>query len=523
MKNKKIWLSLIWLPLIFLCLLCFHSCSNNTSDLHGTVYNNDGSLAKFVFLQLFAIDDRGENLAEISSAISDADGHFTFQKAQTPGSNMIAKAILPNGNLRGFAVGNGSQLIVHPLTEALVSAIINITSPSAGLSLIDFQRTDLQTLTQSTFEIDTTSIPLTDSTAVLNLFLSKLGHTITSKTGATITATTSASIEPANSLNSGQNFDNPSGSCLSSQFFVLSGKNYSFDVTPQGEICDGFNTLVNDTFDEAFLATISNDTFISTGNSDFPSQATITTQDTSTIVLGPETTTNTVNLVRKIYVAAGGDIVRFMEILTNNDSQSRSVDLDITGNLGSDDGTTLLVKGENDLPILEFSDRFAATIASLVSNISSVGFVWQDNNGVPLSLLEFTSGSDQYRYGWRAITLAPGQTKVFLHYAFIDASRDAEALRTKLRAITENPDMSNMFGSELTALQNFAPHSGNIVGAGGSVTQGATVTITNSRTGSSVSTTARSDWGFHAFLEAISGDSLTISASDGLSTTATVP
>lgn len=509
----------------FLALLAQACGSSN--ELNGQVFHVDGTVAPFAAIKLIAIDDRGQELFVAGESLADGYGRYTLLTALPKAANLVVEAKLPGGALRGFAGGRGGDTPIHPLTDALVEIITDITSPSGGRTLSDFSPEEIRDFTREVMAIDPNGLNFSDGGAIKQAVLDKVGRALAVASGAQLAAATSASVQPSGSLVPDIVMTNDSPFCPGTNTRLFSSADFTFDLTSRGKVCDGYSALINNAFNDGFAAQITNDTFVDNGTSDYPDnvdgslQQVISIFADRTAVFMPKLTTNGITLQRKVFVPTTGNWARYLEILKNTAGAARTVDFRAQGEVGSSITTFMLVRGENDPPALSASDRFAASAGNFAQfPAPTVGFVWQDNNAGSASSIKFAEAgnADNFTLAWNAIEIPAGQTRTLLYYTLLTASRDPEAVRSALREIADHPDMQQMYSEELAGLQNFAPAWGNIAGQAGAVAEGATITATNARTGVTVSGKARRDWSFYLSLEAVSGDTIALTASDGLAT-----
>jgi hypothetical protein len=501
---------------------CLCACSPE-HIVSGRVRDRHGEVRAGVVVRLIAIDDFGAEMAEFDRTFTGRDGRFEFQVPADPAMNIIVLAVLPDEVLRGFAFGlDIAASHINPFTEAMVRAVTHITAPAAGLSLLDLDPNTLGRMIGDLQQQDTTGVDTTDEAAVNAFVFGRVGRALAEMSGATVSVAASTEFEtPTNE--SPLSFA-ATMRCATEEVHELMGASFVFDLTSDGQVCDGYNDFGGDAFDLAFSAAITSDTFVVGGEHNFPGDAgAAVLVNGDTLRLGPQALTSGVTLTRKIRVAATANIARYLEVLENPTEMAQAVSLRITGNLGSDLTTTLVVRGEGS-DTLTPTDRFAATLDTN-RYVATAGYVWQDNTGVSLSSLSFVGSTrpDLFAWDWQDVSLAPGETKTFVYYVLLAAQREPQALTDTLEKIADAPDMEGMSLRELMGLQNFAVSRGNIVGEPGAIVEGSSITITNQTQNVSVMTEARSDWGFLGLLPVAAGDQVMVTATDGFSQTFIAP
>lgn len=514
--NRKIF----WRVFIAASSVFIFGCSGSNS-INGTVYDLEGNPAGGVAIRFIAVSDRGEELSTFGSTLANSSGHFSFSVPASPANNFIAEANLETGKLRGFAYGN-HKTIIHPLSEALVEEVFHITGPTGGISLSDISMKQLQTALDAVIKLDSSAIDFSDTSATHEFLLSNEGRNIAKAFESTLTTTPSSDLDPVGT-SAAASFS-VVAPCGITDVQTLASSSFTFDITPDGGVCTGYTASAVAAFAYGYRLRVFSDTFSFNSQNEFPvDEASATVQDNRTIVLGPFATTGGLTVTRKIYIPETGNIARFLEIIKNPTAQTRNISFQIYGGLATSVGTVLAEIGEGS-DTISSTDRFVATAGNFIFN-PTVGHIWQDSNGVSAENIQFVSTGDPSSFGWQftGVSLAPAQEKTFLSYTFLTTERDSSILRLKLTDLVEQPNMDEMYSDELNGLQNFAPSRGNICASSGSVVPGSKITITNTQTGLVVATRARSDWGYCAALSAVSGDSITIEASDGYNQTTTVP
>lgn len=496
------------------------ACSNSNEVeapiIEGTAYNLQGAAAAGVLMRLIARNDLGNELGEFEKVITDEEGKFTFSDSNLPGPNLFVEADLATGALAALAL-SGEATIVHPFTNALSQTLIEIARTKDGFSLSELSSDNIIALSQASKALSDDAVDLSDADATRAYLEAQIGRDIADAVNATLSATTLDGFDPAGNLESLTFSATPA--CGLADVYELDSSDFTFDLSASGAVCTGYSLLSENAFDLAFRLLIPTDTFVDNGQPEFPIDAAFTQlQDSRTIVIGPFLTNGGLSVTRKVYVPEEGDLVRYVDFVTNTSASPITYTHEVTGDLGSDLDTKLVVRGENDKATIESSDRFAATFETSLYN-PTVGYVWQDDNGLPASTVQFVgSGApDVFRFVWEDVSLEPDETKAFLYMGHLTIDRNIESLTSKLRALADTPNMDELSSTEIGQIQNFAPSRGNVFGEAGSAVEGSTVTITNLTKDTSVETRAKKDWSFITSLAVDAGDQLRIESTDGLS------
>ena len=214
---------------------------------------------------------------------------------------------------------------------------------------------------------------------------------------------------------------------------------------------------------DGFLWDIRSDGSISNGTSDaydggldlsgFPSFATGSAeQDGREIAIGPATI-GSVEVIRKIYVPDDQGFARFLEIVTNTSAVPVNHTLNINTNLGSDSGTQLIGTSSGDT-LFDVNDDWLVTDDS-------------NDGGRDPSMLHVVAGpggqrpssasqsSDSIRLAYD-LTLAPGETKVVMHFASQNANRAAALAKAPTLASLGIDALAGMSATEIGQVVNFS-------------------------------------------------------------------
>ena len=532
---KRIYHRLIFMGLL---LALFSSCDESKRSVR--VLDSSGEPLAGVPVQMVAMDNSGDSLATLATGITDQNGFVILEGFQGDfGSSIGLKALLPSGTLRSFAVGeqidpettSAAQLEVPTIdifSEAFVSAVINITRTDNGTGLEDFSVSELQYLMGLARQrlAARSDLAIDDAAALLAQLISELGRALAEAAGGSITAVPLSSVVADDVATSGPTFAATSNCSKDSAQF--SGEFFVFDLQQDGEICNGEAVTGNmqDAFDGGVALSLTGDTF--SGNIYFPGDTGLNptapnppvfTQDGREVVFGPVTTDGLLQVTRKVLPLPDEDIVRYMEIINNPTGASVELDIRITGEFGLDSSSLLFA--QNSPTIFDATSDYGA----LVTNITNanpprpaVGFVIDGANGLDgADTVSFPpQNGDIFIYGWNNVTIAAGATVVYLHYVTLNSSQLESTSLTTLEAIYDSPNMSGFSATEINGLRNFPPTIGNVVGLAGSVSAGSTVTLANGSASAQV--TALTDGSFKAAISAISGDQVSVTATDGTDT-----
>ena len=306
----------------------------------------------------------------------------------------------------------------------------------------------------------------------------------------------------------------PPGSLCNRPNYPLAGKWFVFDMLADGTICDGNSADRVDAFDIAFSLRIREDTFAG-GVDLFPAQIATRLEDEDELVLGPVTTAGGLEISRKIQVDRQRDVARYLEIVRNPTIESKRLDLEIEGDLGSDELTILYVT-ESGASRVALGDHYAATL-EWVEFDPTIGFVWDGVGADRADRLLFPPDNPGgFQYAWDDIRLESEELAVYAHYVLLSSSRDQQALRDELDGVVANPPLEGLSLEEMSGLRNFQTTSlANIVGAAGAMRPKGMILLNNLTSGGGAATFSHEDGSFDAFVEAAAGDEIAVRSATG--------
>ncbi|HLG20415.1 MAG TPA: hypothetical protein VI895_11450 [Bdellovibrionota bacterium] len=523
-----------------LLLLC--TCSF-PHDINGRVVDRTGTVQAGVVVRFISIDDAGNEVSEIDKTVTDRDGDFDFGTEDSAGSTLILQAELPSGPLRAFAAVDNPQ-DVDAISDALVSAVLYVTETPGGRSLSDFTAEEINSLSASAREtlLADTALDLTDSNAVIGALISSVGRKIADAAGGTISAVPIADVAAPDVTSSPGPFVS-NGFCDVLNFH---GAFFDFDINEGGVICNveaavcggTVTDCVGDAFDGAVALTVETETFCDVsdplcGQTGFPGDADYNTsapsppallEDDRELALGPVISdSGSLEVTRKVLTLENQDVVRHLDIFKNLAGADLPLSFTIIGEFGGIPPYRLVTAQDDATEFTKTVDFGAFT--TMVANARNplIGFVIAgpgasvrpDTVIFPLDV----GGRYEIKY---SLTLAPSETAVFAHYSYVSPSFSADHAKADLQLIYESPDMTGMSAVELNHLRNFRPSVGNVLGEAGSVASNAALTFTDSA-GAITSVQAGRDGSFKATVSAISGDTVSVTGSDGTSASVVVP
>ncbi len=498
----------------------------------GKLTDRNGTLVEGTVVELITIDDEGATLSVLDTTVSDRGGTFSFPLDTNSNASVLLRAYLPNGALDGFYAGATAFIPIHPLTQALVELVVDITETPGGRTLTDFTASEIRELEDDLFGLDASELEFTDEDAVKEFVRLEVGRRIAEAAGGQITTQTTEELE-GTTTSTTQGFGaDPAGLCSVPSLIVLSGEQFRFDVERDGTLCGESNVLLPPILSEgAFQLLSTAENFQPQDVPEFPAHVgDATVEDGRELVLGPGTIGSAVTVTRKVYIPETGDWVRYLDIFENSSGSAVTVSLDLLSRLTtSSDSELLTFDTDGTAPTTE--DRFVAAY-DIFELRPTVGFAFQDGLGsITLSdLVAPGSAGGQpgdVRFQWNNLSVPPTGRVALLHYGCLTTSRSSSTVSETLSALVDDPNMDGMSLTELAALVNFAPTKGTVIGDAGSVIgraelTGVEVDGNGDVTGTSYSTLADPDGSFALPIDLQEGDRVRLTTDAGLNQVLTV-
>ncbi|HRY36253.1 MAG TPA: peptidoglycan-binding protein [Candidatus Magasanikbacteria bacterium] len=223
-----------------------------------------------------------------------------------------------------------------------------------------------------------------------------------------------------------------------------SGYGFRYDAEGGGYLNDGSN----DAYDGMYYLEISGEQY----NGNFAAFE----ENDREFVFDQETISN-LNVSRKLIVpTTTNGFGRYLEIINNPTEEPVTINVRVYGNLGSDGGTKLIRTSNGDR-ILTTEDYWLSTDDSRDGGYDpSLGHLW-DGNGGSDRIDSVELSGDDLEYYWNNVTINPGETKIYMHFAIQRNTRD-EVL-AKLFKLSNNVDSLpitvGMTNEEISAVQNW--------------------------------------------------------------------
>ncbi|MDP2106589.1 MAG: PA14 domain-containing protein, partial [Desulfobulbaceae bacterium] len=230
----------------------------------------------------------------------------------------------------------------------------------------------------------------------------------------------------------------PSGSTgLGVNLYDASG--YLWDIRSDGNINNG----TSDAYDGGMYL------------SGFPNFSTALTEESGReIIIGPATIDG-LSITRKIFVPSDQSFARFLEIIHNPGSSSVNYTLPIYTNLGSDGSERYIMTSSGDSTVT-VNDNWLVTDDSNPGTSGSDPVVTHvvAGDNAQIRPATFTRSGDNINYNY-TLSLAPGETKIIMHFASQAGNQPTAVTRAEQLANMELDALRGMSAQERSRVVNF--------------------------------------------------------------------
>jgi hypothetical protein len=226
---------------------------------------------------------------------------------------------------------------------------------------------------------------------------------------------------------------------------------FRYDVSCDGELNDGgtVDRNFNDAYDGMYQASLSGPDFVR----QFPCLNAATFEAAGRqLVLGPVTVHN-LQVSRKIFSPAAGGFARYLEVLQNPGTTPVVVSLTISGNLGSDNNTRVVVAPSQTNFTYAVTDQNGICCDPLLAHVFSGA-----SSTLAVPTVQFVTTNDNVFYRWDSISIPAGQTVLLMHFAVQRPPSDltgTKAQAASLVNLTDQNALSGMSAAEKAAVANF--------------------------------------------------------------------
>ncbi len=234
--------------------------------------------------------------------------------------------------------------------------------------------------------------------------------------------------------------------------FVLTGSdNFQYGIACDGDL--SFGGSVNGTFQDPYWGAeyinIDGDSF------SYPCLAAGTTDTNGRqLILGPATFGG-LSVLRKVFVPATGGFARYLEEVTNTTATAVTVAMGQESFLVSYNPIQIMVN-----PGASNNTYLTASEGLICCNRANVAEVFA-GTGAPtgVTAINFSRNNSDILYSWAPVTVAAGQTVIFMHFAVQHDPTDNIGLQARAQALVSLSDsnvLTGMSAAEISQVVNFS-------------------------------------------------------------------
>lgn len=468
-------------------------------NLSGTVSGPSGAAADAIVV-VQVLDMNGEVVTTAGFTSADENGAYSLDilNITEPETYLLASASTAEGTYVAHVSGETQDISVA--TDAVAQIVGQIVATEGGRSVSDFDTTEIA---DSVTEVEAAlnGVDLTDADAVYTAAVENAGESIADRSEGEIQFlmdTNPITTEPA---------EMRVPFTFSFSETVVDANGEDWDIRDDGEIGDG----TNDSYDGFFELNVDGSTFS-------PPTSDAEIEDGVEYVLGPVSDVGVTGLevTRKVFIDVDNTgYARFLNIFTNTTAADITVDIQIGGNLGSDESTDEADITSSGDVIVDGDDEWLANWKD--SSDTAVGFYF------PGATSAVKSGDD-IDFFWESVTIPAGETVNLAVWGIQRDGFDAAQTATDLQAlITSDAALfAQMSSTEYNALID-GQQAANVIGEAGSVAPNVMVMLENTTSSAVANASAGSDGSFSTTLPFATGDSINVTTPWGRNDTITAP
>jgi len=234
--------------------------------------------------------------------------------------------------------------------------------------------------------------------------------------------------------------------------FNLDGADgFRYDVMCDGQLLDGgtVNRQFNDAYDGMYQASLSGADFVR----QFPCLNAATFEVAGRqLVLGPVVIHN-LQVARKIYSPAAGGFARYLEEIQNPGTSPVVVSVTISGNLGSDNNTRIVLAPSQTNFTYVVTDQNGICCDPLLAHVFG-----GTSSTLAAPTVQFIQTDDNVFYRWDNITVPAGQTVILMHFGVQRPPSDLAGTKSQAASLVNLTDpnaLTGMSTAEKAAVANF--------------------------------------------------------------------
>lgn len=181
-----------------------------------------------------------------------------------------------------------------------------------------------------------------------------------------------------------------------------------------------------------------------------------------------EQTINEVDVYRKVFVPEDDQFCRWLNVFTNNGSSTKTIQVDIYSNLGSDEDTLIYSTSDGnrraqlrDAWVVTYEDFDAGfsgdpRLGHVMQGPEALGMGCARRGGVPVPLSEvFFEDEDGFPYWSYEFELGAGETVILMNFVTGQPTLEAAEAQAEALANLEGSALDNMSVDELQQVVNF--------------------------------------------------------------------
>jgi hypothetical protein len=419
-----------------------------SGSVAGTLIDSNGNPVPFASV---AISSSNIDFDRFTS--SDSQGAFTFDRVA------LGPFTVQAAGLGTFVSGNGQlitdgQTVNLNLTLPPTNSIFGTVFQSNGVTPVSFPSLTLNNLDSFGPEGFFSAFTSGDTFGNYQFNSAQVGTVqISAVDSSNPTSAGMATVQllPGQPLNTNITLGNAFSFSFVGQKNLDGADGFRYDVSCDGELNDGgaVDRHVDDAYDGTYILGLSN----TASTRQFPclSAGLLDTGDRQ-VALGYAAMSG-LQVTRKVYSPLGGGFVRYLEVMTNAGVSPVTTSVIVSGNLGSDQDTRIVVSPSAT------GFTYAITDQSGICCDPLLGHVFGGTAArFPVSAFQFANTNDNIFYRWDNVTVQPGQTVIFMHFAVQREPSDLAGATAQAGSLSDLSDpnaLTGMTDSEKAAVLNF--------------------------------------------------------------------
>lgn len=416
----------------------------------GTIRDSSGNPLPFASI---ALSSNGIGFDVFNS--SDSQGVYRFNRVPLGSFSIQAAAGGTFASASGVIATDGQTVTIDismPTTNSIFGTVFKAdgVTPVSGpdVSIVNLDSFGAEGFFQSTIFGDSFGNYQSGAVQVGTIQVAAADSSNPSSAGVTTVQLPAGQPQNVNiTLGNGFNFRFP----FFQELNLDGADGFRYDVQCDGELNDGgtVDRRFNDAYDGTYALSLSG----SLSNQQFPCLFAGTLDVAGRQVTLGSATFGGVQVSRKIFSPSSGGFARYLEVLKNPLAVPVTTSITISGNLGSDNNTRIVVAPSATNFTYAVTDQSGICCDPLLAHVFS-----GTSPLVPVSALQFINNNDNIFYRWDNISIQPGQTVIIMHFAVQRDPSDlagTTAQAAGLSNLTDPNALTGMTASEKSAVLNF--------------------------------------------------------------------